>query len=454
MAIAITGLVASCCSGQAQTQTWEELDASGPGTIVTLTGTSDGFLIGRDDPTADTHSILQWRHRDGRLDGVALAGGATGHAHDSRLLSVSTDGTDLVALGGVRAGAHGNVRWTVWRGSTAGLTEQPQPFETFGGWDAGMLTGTAISHAGPIIVGTWVNPQKRGLDVTTWEPRGARWVQPRSGAVSAATATKLPSPGAVSAAGGRYQLAGWVTRLAAPLRDEPVVWSATDPAGPWRELPLPVPGDQPIVRAVAIDCTTEHCIVAGRSARAVIVWRVLLRDGRPDRVDPPQTVATSADPERPMVAVAAASPHDVVAFAEGGRTRTIVIGERSAPFDHRGDLVALATDGSGQVMLATREGATSHLRALTPRPARLAGLRRADIARDGYRADADGGEVTPWGYRPPRVLGGSVERGSDRGNQRCGGVADDRGVTASHLGGAREPGRSRGAPWPRREPRQ
>ncbi|WP_370890215.1 hypothetical protein [Janibacter sp. GXQ6167] len=67
---------------------------------------------------------------------------------------------------------------------------------------------------------------------------------------------------------------------------------------------------------VAIDCTADHCVVGGRSAGEVVVWRVMLRDGRLDRVDTPRTVATTADLDRPMVAVSAASPQDAVAVAE------------------------------------------------------------------------------------------------------------------------------------------
>lgn len=365
--IVLAGLIAGCTSGQPATQTWEELDAAGPGTIVTLTRTSGGLLIGRHDPNAVPRSILQERRSDGQVRLIPLRSGKDAYAREAELLSVSANGDDVVALGGFRAGAHGNVRWTVWRGTMRALVEQPQTFETFGGIDAGMVTGAASSSAGPVLVGTWLNPTAKGYDLTTWEPKGARWVQPRSGAVSAATAQDLPSPGAVSAAGGRFEVAGWVTRLTAPLRDEPVVWSATDPAGPWHEVPLPVPDDEPIVRAAAIDCTSDYCIVGGRSAGQVVVWRLTLHAGRPDRIDPPQTFATTADLDRPMVAVAAASPHDVVAFAEGGTTRTIVLGDDSAPFEHQGELVALATDGSGRVMLATHEGSMNHLRALTPR---------------------------------------------------------------------------------------
>ena len=57
---------------------------------------------------------------------------ATGYGRTAAWYSVVSDGHRVLAVGGDRGGAHGNVRWSVWSGSMAGVHEQPQAFSTFG----------------------------------------------------------------------------------------------------------------------------------------------------------------------------------------------------------------------------------------------------------------------------------------------------------------------------------
>ena len=81
-------------------------------------------------------------------------------------------GDEVSALGGVRDGAHSNVRWSVWSGTARGLQEFPQGFNTFGGPEAGDLVGIVHPEtspdAGPVIVGTWSS--RHGLDAAFLAP--------------------------------------------------------------------------------------------------------------------------------------------------------------------------------------------------------------------------------------------------------------------------------------------
>ena len=93
------------------------------------------------------------------------------YAKVADLVSLAARGEEVVALGAAHGGAHANVRWTVWAGSTAQrLDEYPQTFETFGGQSAGGLLDIIITTNGPAIAGTWA-AREGGLDAAIWLPR-------------------------------------------------------------------------------------------------------------------------------------------------------------------------------------------------------------------------------------------------------------------------------------------
>ena len=64
---------------------------------------------------------------------------------------------------------------TTWSGSTSGVRELPQSFETFGGWGAGALNALVRTPGGEMIVGSWEG--RTGLDISVWTPKGRRWVR-------------------------------------------------------------------------------------------------------------------------------------------------------------------------------------------------------------------------------------------------------------------------------------
>src|ERR1035437_3951278 len=100
----------------------------------------------------------------------------SGYAFEARWQSVASDGTRVIAIGAANGGAHFNSRWTTWSGTTAGIEELPQSFDTFGGWGASDLADAVITSAGDAIVGTW-GGAKTGLGGAVWLSSGQVWTR-------------------------------------------------------------------------------------------------------------------------------------------------------------------------------------------------------------------------------------------------------------------------------------
>ena len=50
-------------------------------------------------------------------------------------------------------------------------------------------------------------------------------------------------------------VAGSITHLLPKLWEEPVVWRADRPRGPWRQISLPLPAETASARALALSCS-------------------------------------------------------------------------------------------------------------------------------------------------------------------------------------------------------
>lgn len=369
MRSSVAGLVATialtltaCTNPAPEADRWQPVDLPGAGRVVTLTGADDGLLVGRYDDSAQERASLTVVGPDGSSRPVAMETRWEWAGREAELLSVSEREGEVVAVGGHRAGAHGNVRWTVWSGDLGEVVEQPQRFEVFGGWDAGGVTGTAVSQGGPVILGSWADRGRHGLDVAVWTREGDRWARPVDpGPDLAATAARQPSPGAVTdLPGGGLLAVGWVTALGDRIRDEAVLWTAPDPAGPWREVSLPSTGGG-AQRAMAVDCAADHCVVAGSSDEDVVLWRVALTD---DGLAParPRTVLPDAVHSPAPTIRTAAGAVDTVAHSEPARgeqprtTRVVRVeagAEELPATELPGRLAAMATDPRGAVVVAT-----------------------------------------------------------------------------------------------------
>jgi hypothetical protein len=195
----------------------------------------------------------------------------SGYAFGARWQSVASDGTRVIAIGAANGGAHSNSRWTTWSGTTAGIEELPQSFDTFGGWGAGDLVDVVVTSAGEAIVGTW-GGAKAGLDGAVWLSSGPVWTRQNSAGTALQSTPQLlvgprsatPDGAGILVAGSALNLVpGSVTRKAA-------LWRSTALNSRWRRLDLPQPGKSS--EAVSARCNGEHCIIAGQVDGALAMW--------------------------------------------------------------------------------------------------------------------------------------------------------------------------------------
>lgn len=363
----LLGVLVACSS--TEDPHWAPVADSGERVLALVADGSD-LVVGREKVTATGQFVLDVQ-QGGNSRRVPIRSSPDGYGYQAQLHSVSARDGALVVLGGVRAGAHGNVRWSVWRGSLDGISEQPQLFDTFGGYGAGDLVGAAVTTAGPMIIGSWSNPTGLGMEVTSWIPQGQKWVRSTDPVVAAATATTLPTAAAVTSTDAEYVVAGSITHLLPKLWEEPVVWRADRPRGPWRQISLPLPAETASARALALSCSVDHCAVVGRAGRDTYHWRLELNDhrvgpsGRPTRaldgLDEPGRAAP--------VLVAATGSSDVVTATAAGTTRTAIVeGSHVTVVESvPGAAVAIAAPSSGQVELVTEaQGRSSRWSLVAP----------------------------------------------------------------------------------------
>lgn len=212
---------------------------------------------------------------------------------------------DLVAVGATihaiaarSGGAHGNPRWSTWRGTLDGVDELPeQPMETFGGWGAGGLAGIAVSDGVPLILGSRAGDEP-GLDIELWLPDGENWVEQSSaGTALAATGDVQPVPTDLIAAATGLMITGLTQRLSdGEVRVSAAVWTAPGAAGPWLRIDLPAAGD--IASAQTAMCDADGCLVLGSGDAGVLAWRVV--DGAATPVELPALAGNDTGPVTPL----------------------------------------------------------------------------------------------------------------------------------------------------------
>ena len=288
----------------------------------------------------------------------------SGYARTARWLQVVVGAPGMLAVGGARGGAHGNVRWTVWRAPQtaidfAPLRETPQTFETFGGLQAGDLVGAAYAGSDALIVGSWVG--SHGLDVTTWSPSGTTWLRDPPSPVLQNTASILKSAAAVSTLGDRFVVVGDLLDLDHGMTSYPVVWLRAGRGGPWEEHRIPLAG-----HARSIGCSSLRCIVVGAtSAGSARAWQVRA-DGAVIPIDLPPTTMTGSDIPAPAVTSDAAW---IALPTRSGSVLVRITGARRTVLrTPAGQPVALSVAG-GRLYLATRTAdGSSHLWRTTHTP--------------------------------------------------------------------------------------
>lgn len=289
--------------------------------VAALGVTPDAVILGvaADPATRQGPRVLLLR---GEAPSPVEVHPATGYGAEASWLGFASGPSGLVAVGGARGGAHSNVRWSVWGpatsspsagspspntgtgtgagtgpsplGTAAGpveapsssltvipstgsrgtrailaLVEQPQSFETFGGWDAGALVGIASGPDGPVIAGSWKGAV--GLDITLWTPSAATWTRVPTSPELASTPQTLRKASGIAATASGLVLVGDEIDLAHNVLQVPTAWIARGPTGPWTRVALPGgPG-----RAEAVGCGPSDCLIAGVGADGhARAWRL------------------------------------------------------------------------------------------------------------------------------------------------------------------------------------
>jgi hypothetical protein len=229
------------------------------------------LLIGGRSSVGGDHPVLAAVAGNGAARSVPLKPNSP-YAQVADLVSLDANGTEVVALGAAHGGAHSNFRWTVWRGTAAGLVDYPQTFETFGGQSAGGLTDIVLTSAGPVIAGTWSSASGKGLDAAVWLPSGNRWLlQPSAGTPLANSDPAQVAPWSAAASGQTMIITGSLITFTDGLQQTAAVWTWPSRSAEWSVTQLPDAGKRS--EALAARCA-QQCWVSGYVDGQVALWQV------------------------------------------------------------------------------------------------------------------------------------------------------------------------------------
>jgi hypothetical protein len=238
---------------------WTQVNV--PGEPVVLTGHRDQLLVGVRDRNAKVVPRL-WVIEGDRQSEIKLAPSSP-YAFLAVWKSIAYDGRRVLALGGAAGGAHSNVRWTVWTGTTAGVQEHPQ---------AGALHSAVIGPAGQALLGSWAS-KLSGLDAAVWLPQGAKWIrQDSTGTVLRSTPGLLPGPGDATVFGDSIVQTGSQVRLAPNVvRQEAAVWRSQRLNDGWSGFALPEAGERS--HGQRVTCGEQLCTVSGWVEGKLALWQ-------------------------------------------------------------------------------------------------------------------------------------------------------------------------------------
>ncbi|MFC8504527.1 hypothetical protein ACFUC1_19395 [Pedococcus sp. NPDC057267] len=349
--------------------TWTPVPLPRGNVPLTLADSTSAVVVGA---TASTGPTLWSLGPDGRtVASVPLSPHST-YAFPARWAYLAVDGQHVVGVGRAIGGAHGLPRWTVWDGSTSGVQERPQPFETFGGPRAGGLAGVATGAGRDVAVGAW-DDGGPGLDGAVWLRTSGRWDRlPSAGTPLASTSTDLVQVASVGLTGPPGDapvvvVAGATTDLSgsAPAQ-RPVAWTSPDPRGPWQRHDLPA--TTAAARATGSTCDVTGCWLVGTDGDVAALWH--LTDG-----SGPAGGGRGVAVERvPLPGTVAGTPSTGALVALDGATTWVVVrGHSAAALVHRdgagtwsvwtappGDVQALSAR-SGHLAVVAAAGGTRRL---------------------------------------------------------------------------------------------
>lgn len=333
----------ACSAGSGEPQVledWHSIALPEEMSASTLLSTGTSVLIGGSVPAGDARRpALARLPVDGTDVGPVPLTPATPYGKVADLVSLTGTDRSVTALGAAHGGAHANFRWTIWTGTADGVTDRPQTFETFGGWEAGTLLGLAADDDGPLIVGTWQGAA--GADGAVWRPEGRRWVrQPTDPAFTTTPDRQLGPRGVDQGAGGTVLVSGSVIDLRDGVHQRAAYWQ--DRGGSWTVTDLPDPGTRS--EAWSTVCTDTCRSVGSRDGR-LAVWS----DGRREELS--ATAVGDHDSARILVS----GDRTLVAFSSGGAGRLLVgrTGHWRSYTAPDGRLVSAAMDGSRLLLVTT-----------------------------------------------------------------------------------------------------
>ena len=304
--------------------TWTPIALPESVAASSLARTTGELLVGGRASSGGDHPVLFVVDVSGAARPVPLHPN-TPYGKVADLVSVASRGNDVVALGAAHGGAHANFRWTVWTGSTKGLNDQPQTFETFGGESAGSLLDIVFTSDGPAIAGSWAALQG-GLDAAVWLPRGDRWVrQDSAGTALANTPQVQVAPRAASASGSAMIISGSVITFGDGAEQRAAVWTWPTHHDDWTLRQLPDAGTHS--EALSAGCT-QTCWISGPADGKVALWSF----------DPTHAEATATrDSTLPSMEI----------DTDGPGPKTVMSGDRPAVlFSHAGHTTLLVRDSS------------------------------------------------------------------------------------------------------------
>ncbi|ONI76790.1 hypothetical protein BWI15_05805 [Kribbella sp. ALI-6-A] len=265
-------LTAACSEDKPQARVVQWSQVKLPAEPIVLAGHDDQLLVGLRDRDAKVVPRLLLIEGDRQSEVKLSPDPSSPYAALAVWKSVAYDGRRVLALGGAAGGAHSNVRWTVWTGTTAGVQEHPQEFNTFGGPDAGALHSAVIGPAGQALLGSWAS-KVSGLDGAVWLPQGAKWIrQDSTGTVLRSTPGLLAGPGDATIFGDSIVQTGSQVRLAPNVvRQEAAVWRSQRLNDGWSGFALPEAGERS--HGQRVTCGEQLCTVTGWVEGKLALWQ-------------------------------------------------------------------------------------------------------------------------------------------------------------------------------------
>ncbi len=304
---------------------------------MTLTASGPLLLVGGRAATGQTKPRLLRVSPDGSSAEIPLIPHSP-YAAEARWQSIASDGHRVIAVGGAPGGAHANTRWTTWEGSSAGVAEVPQSFNTFGGWGAGSVIGPVLTSVGPAIAGSWEGA-RTALDAAVWLSAGDRWVrQPSAGTTLESTPNLLVGPRSATGAGAGIVIPGSVVRLSGgSVHQSAAVWRSARVNSGWTRVDLP--GSGAIGEAVSAGCGRRDCVLAGYVDDLLALWRL----SPSGAVRIPAVPPVAATPTSPVPAPLVASGRIIEVVSAGARVVVLSGGDRSWTVFHGPDGTATSS---------------------------------------------------------------------------------------------------------------